>query len=254
MTAVDITQVGNSPTVLYQQHEHALYWLGINEPTAFRTNCYLLRDGEPTFLFDPGNRSYFSQVRSRVAQIMPPEQVTDIIATHQDPDVIASLGDWLEINPALRVHTSPRTQVLLPYYGRSDYTYIDNEQTPELRLPSADELRFIPTPFLHSSGAFAVYDTAAQFLFSSDIFASLEVGTQLWADAFSDLCANMRLFHSEYMASNIAIRGFTRQLEDLQIDAILLQHGRLIGLEYVTAAIDWLNQLPCGADLLYPDL
>jgi len=32
MAQIDITQAFASPTVLYQGGDHAVYWLGINEP------------------------------------------------------------------------------------------------------------------------------------------------------------------------------------------------------------------------------
>jgi len=254
VTQIDITQALDTPTVLYEQGNHALYWLGINEPTAFRTNSYLIRDGDQALVVDPGHRAFFQQVRDRVAQLLPPEKVTGLIVGHQDPDVAASMIDWLEINPDLKVYTTPRTQVLIQHYGRSDYQYVDVENTPQLVLPSGAALNFIAAPFLHSPGAFVTHDSMAQGLFSGDIFASLTVGVRLWAEEFAELRGNMHLFHTEYMASNIAARGFTRQLDGLVIDTLLPQHGNLIGPEFVQPAIDWLANLQCGTDILYPDL
>jgi len=254
MPQIDITQAFDSPTVLYDAGGHAVYWLGINEPTAFRTNTYLIRDGDQAILVDPGHRAFFQQVRDRVAQILPPEHVTGMILCHQDPDVAASMTDWLEINPDMKVYTSPRAQVLIRHYGRNDYAYVDVEAKPELILPSGAHLKFVPAPFLHFPGAFATYDDMARGLFTGDVFASLDVGMRLWAEDFTELRSNMRLFHTEYMASNIATRGFTRQLDGLDIDILLPQHGYLIGGENVRLAIDWLARLPCGTDLIYPDL
>lgn len=254
MPQIDITQAFGSPTLLYEGDGHAVYWLGIDEPTAFRTNVYLIQDGHEAILVDPGHRTFFQQVKKRVAQILPPEQVTGMILCHQDPDVAASMTDWLEINPEMRVYTSPRTQVLVQHYGRSDYHYVNVEAQPEMSLPSGTQLKFIAAPFLHFPGAFTSYDAAARVLFTGDVFASLNVGPKLWAEDFVELKANMRLFHTEYMASNIAARGFTRQLDGLNIDTLLPQHGCLIGREHVSAAIEWLANLHCGTDLIYPDL
>jgi len=254
MIQIDITQSFGSPTVLYEGGGHTVYWLGINEPTAFRTNTYLIRDGDQAILFDPGHRAFFQQVKNRVAQVLPPEHVTGMILCHQDPDVAASMTDWLEINPDMKIYTTPRTQILIRHYGRSDYLYVDVEAEPALVLPSGACLKFIPAPFLHFPGAFATYDSTVHGLFTGDIFASLSVGTRLWAENFTGLRGKMRLFHTEYMASNIATRGFTRQLADLNIDFLFPQHGCLIGGEHVQLAIDWLAQLQCGTDLIYPDL
>ncbi|MDX8403729.1 MAG: MBL fold metallo-hydrolase [Mariprofundaceae bacterium] len=254
MRQIDITQAFDNPTILYDDEGHAVYWLGINEPTAFRTNTYLIHDGDEAILVDPGHRAFFQRVKDRVAQVLPPEHVTGLILCHQDPDVAASMTDWLEINPGMKIYTTPRTQILIQHYGRSDYLYVDVEDKAELVLPSGACLKFIPAPFLHFPGAFTTYDATAHGLFTGDVFSSLGVGVRLWAEDFTELRGNMRLFHTEYMASNIATRGFTRQLDGLDIEILLPQHGCLIGSENVHPAIDWLAQLQCGTDLVYPDL
>jgi len=250
----DIIRDLDHPTCLFEKDGHAVYWLGVSEASIFRTNSYLIRDGDEAIIIDPGSRSFFRQTRDRVAQIVAPDQITGMILCHQDPDVFASMVDWLEINPDMNVYTSPRTQVMLPSYGCRDYRYVDNEENPALTLPAGAELKFIPAPFLHSPSAFATYDAAIGCLFSGDVFASLNVDTNLWAKEFDSLEGDMRMLHTEYMASNIAARGFTRRLDGLEIRAILPQHGCLIGAENVNPAIDWLTNLQCGADLIYPDL
>ena len=254
MKQIDITRVSGSPTVLYEENGHAIYWLGIDEPTAFRTNTYLIRDGNEALIVDPGNRAFFPQVRERVAQIMKPEAVSGLIVCHQDPDVAASMNDWLEVNPAMRVYTTPRTQVLLPHYGRTDYRYVDVEENPALALPSGAELKFIPAPFLHFPGAFTTFDAASGSLLSGDVFASLGTGERLMAGDFEELAGNMGFFHVEYMASNIAARGFVASLDGLDIKAILPQHGQIIGEEFIADAMQWLAELHCGTDIIYPEL
>jgi len=250
----DITWNLDQPSCLFEKDGHAIYWLGASEANAFRTNTFLIRDGDETLIIDPGSREFFRQTRDRVAQIVSPSRVTGMILHHQDPDVSASMVDWLEINPRMNVYTSPRTQVLLPSYGCRDYKYVDNEEAPRLALPTGAELKFIPSPFLHFPGAFTTYDAAIGCLFSSDVFASLNTGMNLWTKGFSSLEDDMRMFHVEYMASNIAARGFTRRLDGLEINAILPQHGCLIGADHTGKAIDWLANLRCGTDLIYPDL
>jgi flavorubredoxin len=242
------------PTPLYRQGDHAIYWLGFSEESAFRCNCYLLHDGDCGIIIDPGSRLHFPQIRDRVAQIMPPEALSGMVICHQDPDVAASMVDWLELQPDLTVFTTPRTQVLLPYYGSAEYRYHNVEESPELRLPSGGQLRFIPAPFLHFSGAFTTYDATARALFSGDIWAAIDTDWQLLVDDFSQHIAKMNLFHVEYMASNLAARGYLHRLEGVAIDAILPQHGSIIGAEHVAEAKEYLRTLRCGTDILYAGL
>ncbi|MDX8410213.1 MAG: MBL fold metallo-hydrolase [Mariprofundales bacterium] len=246
------------PTTLFEprsasQPNHAIYWIGLMEDSAFRCNSYLLIDGERAILIDPGSRANFAQAVSRVAQIMSPMKVTDLLICHQDPDVGASMVDWLDLNPELRIITSPRTQVLLPYFGKRNYTWINSEEPPETVLASGSKLQYINAPFLHSPAAFTTFDHTSGFLFSGDIWAAISSDWQLLVHDFDTHRANMDKFHLHYMACNRACRGFTAKLQDLEINAILPQHGSILDRCFVPQAIDYLNQLQCGLDLEYPE-
>jgi flavorubredoxin len=250
----NITADVRRPTVLYRSAGHVVYWLGITEETAFRCNVYLIQDGDEAILVDPGNHAYFHQVRDRVAQVLPPERVTGMILCHQDPDVAASMVDWLQLNPSMRVFSSTRTHVLLPHYGAADYRRWDIDDEPDFALPSGTVLRFIKAPFLHFSGAFATYDPASRYLFSGDIWAALDTEWELVVSSFDNHASAMDLFHVDYMASNLAARGFVKRLDGVDVAAILPQHGSVIGPEHVPAALDYLSTLRCGTDILYADL
>ncbi|MHA1539926.1 MAG: MBL fold metallo-hydrolase, partial [Alphaproteobacteria bacterium] len=60
--------------------------------------------------------------------------------------------------------------------------------------------------------------------------------------------------HTDYIASNIAAKGFLRNLGELIIDAILPQHGSIITKSDVSKAKDYLANLSCGLDLIYSDI
>jgi flavorubredoxin len=249
-----VTVDTTAPTPLYQDTDHEIFWLGIADESSFRCNVYLLRDGDQALLVDPGSRPFYRQVCERVAQIMAPEAITGVIACHQDPDVAASLVDWLEVVPSLRVYTTPRTDVLLPHHGTGPYEVWDVAAEPVLTLPSGAHLRFIEAPFMHSPGAFATYDDKSGFLFSGDIWAALDLDWKLFVESFSSHRSKLDLFHIDYMASNVAARGFVNRLADIDIRAILPQHGSIIGAEHVADALEYLRTLRCGLDIVYADL
>ncbi len=242
------------PTVLFQEGDHAVYWLGVVEETAFRCNVYLIRSADEAIIVDPGNRNFFEAVKDRVAQIMNPMDVTGMILCHQDPDVGASMVDWLAFNPKIRVFTSPRTNVLLPYYGTGAYDYYDVVEYAEYPFSNGRTLQFVEAPFLHFPGAFATFDPASGFLFSGDVWAALDIDWNLVVEDFGEHRMALDLFHKDYMASNIAARGFVNRIKDLPIKAILPQHGSIITGKDVPAALDYLNRLRCGLDIIYPEL
>lgn len=189
----------------------------------------------------------------RVKSIIEPSDVTHIIVHHQDPDLCASIPLWLKFNKDILIMAEQRVRVLLPHYGIVDGKYfnIDNKA---IALPSGGELRFIRSPFMHFSGAFVTYDSVSRFLFSSDICATLDDNWKLIADDINSHLGLMNAFLKDYIASNKAIKGFLRNIKDIEIDAILPQHGSIIKKEFVKPTLDYLKNFKCGLDILYQDL
>lgn len=112
MNTIDLVELGrlfmeryDKPTPLFQDDNHAIYWLGIPEDSAFRCNTYMIVDGTEAIIIDPGGHSSFEFVKNRVSQVLPVGQVTALIVCHQDPDVAASMVDWLAIDPSIRIVT-----------------------------------------------------------------------------------------------------------------------------------------------------
>ena len=243
------------PILLFEEGDHKIYWLGIDDETAFRCNVYMICDGDEYIIVDPGNRAYFNKVKDNVAQITDPHNIKGLILCHQDPDVGASMVDWLEFKPEITIITSARTNVLLPHYGISQYDFYDISKTSTYTFKSGRTLDFIEAPFLHFAGAFTTFDTTENILFSGDIWAALDIDWKLVVDEDFDMHETyMDLFHIDYMASNIATRGFVRKLDNKTILAILPQHGSIINTDNVENAISYLENLQCGTDIIYSDL
>ncbi|NOR88137.1 MAG: MBL fold metallo-hydrolase [Bacteroidales bacterium] len=254
---ISIDELLNQPTLLFDdEHGHQIYWLGISEETAFRCNTYLILDNQEAIIIDPGSRAYFDFVKKRVSEIIPLDYLKGMILCHQDPDVAGSCIDWLEFDPDLMIISSDRTNVLLPHYGISGYNFysIGQENNFQYRFSSGNILNFIEAPFLHFPGAFTTHDMQSQYLFSGDIWAALDIDWQLVIDDFNDHQMKLDLFHLDYMASNVAARGFALKIQDLNIEAILPQHGSIIPKKYIIEAIKYLEELQCGLDIVYPEL
>ena len=259
MNSIDLVEMGHwfaerddIPTTLFDDGHHAIYWLGTPGNSAFRCNAYMILDGNDAVLVDPGGVDAFKFVKDRVEQIIQPEKIAGLILSHPDPDVAASMVNWLDVNPAMEIITSVRTNILLPHYGRSDYSFYNINDHPTWTFPSGRKLSFIESPFLHFPGAFATFDESSGFLFSGDIWASIDVNWHLVVDDFEHHELKLNLFHLDYMASNVATRGFVNRIRHLPLEAILPQHGSVIPKKFIPAALKYLAELRCGLDLIYP--
>ena len=246
----------NEPVVLYEEGDHRVVWVGSSENFIFRCNAYLVSSGDVNVLIDPGGIQHFPQVKERVTQLLgDPAKVTHVVAHHQDPDVAGSIPEWLKINPEITIVTTPRTKVLLPYFGfdRNKAKWFDVGIMDDtiLDLPKGG-LLFLSAPFLHFPDAFVTYDIRSGFLFSGDIFAAIQQEWNLVVtkDKWEKHKIEMMYFHVYYMASNKALRNFVKKVRPFPIEAIVPQHGSIIPKELVEEAMEFLEGLKCGIDLL----
>ena len=261
MNNIDLHELGRSfredmehPTLLFEETGLRIFWLGIPEATVFRCNIYLVVNNDEAVIIDPGGVGHFDVIYNRVAQILSPERVVAQVLSHQDPDVAASFPLWADVNPSIKVITSTRTNTVLSYFRDFSYELFNVHDHPEFRFTSGKTLKFILSPFMHSPGAFVTYDPLSRFLFSGDIWATLDMDWKLVLDDFDTHELKLNLFHLDYMASNIAARGFINRISHYDIDAILPQHGSIIPREFVPRALDYLAELNCGIDVIYPEL
>lgn len=243
-----------NPVLLFEKEGHSIYWLGVAEDTAFRINSYLINDGDQSVIVDPGSRSYFDSIKNHIITLGFYDNLEAMICCHQDPDVAASMFDWLQIKPDLKVITSSRTNVLLPHYGATDYEFYDTgiANNHEFIFKSGRKLNFIEAPFLHFPGAISTFDEFSNTLFSGDIWAAIDTDYQFIINDFEAHRLKLDLFHIDYMASNLASRSFAEKLEDFKIDVILPQHGSIIPDKFIEDAIEYLKDLKCGLDIIYP--
>ena len=241
-------------TCLYEEGDYQIFWLGIDDETAFRCNVYMIKSGNEALIVDPGSRGFFEKVKRKALEVASLDEIKGLILCHQDPDVSASMVDWLDLKEDLIIYSSDRTNVLLPHYGKEDYNYYSVNSENTYTFANGHVLEFIEAPFLHFPGAFVTYDKTSNFLFSGDIWAALDIKWNLVVDDFELHTSNMDLFHIDYMASNIAARGFVEKIEDKKIDGILPQHGSIINKENVENALTYLRDLQCGTDIIYGHL
>ncbi len=246
----------STPKPLFQSGDYEVFWLGMAVPDAFRTNIYLIRDGEEALIVDPGNRAFFDEILGRIDDLGHADKITGGIFCHQDPDVCGSIAEWVKAFPHFKVITSARTNVLLPHYGISDYEFYDagSANMHRYEFKSGKTLQFIEAPFLHFPGAIATYDPQSGFLFSGDVWAAIDINFKFIVDDFEDHKLKLNLFHLDYMSSSVAAKGFARALRNYDISAVMPQHGAIIGKENVKEALIYLEELRCGLDLIYPDL
>lgn len=238
-------------TVLFEEQNHT--WLVIardpEKPNyVIDTNEYLVHDGETGIILDPGGIEIFPAVVSAIAQRFDPEKITQIFASHQDPDIISSIGLWLDFNNDIKCRLSWLWAGFIPHFGGTAETFqaIPDEgceiQVGKLRLQA------VPAHYLHSSGNFNIYDPAAKVFFSGDIGAALLPPEKqgIYVTNFDDHVRYAEGFHKRWMGSNEAKNDWCDRVGAMDIKMLCPQHGAIYRGADVARFIQWFRDLEVG--------
>ncbi len=226
-----------------------------------QANQFLIQHGNASALIDPGGALLYTPLSLALPQYVQPRDLTWILASHQDPDIIGSVDSWLLYTQARVVCSRLWGRFIphsVPHYQKNagvDRYLLLPDEGMEIPLGNT-QIRAVPAHFLHSVGNFQFYDPVSRILFSGDLGASmLEAGVAYApVEDFDAHIPRMAGFHRRYMASNRACRWWARRARELDIDMIVPQHGLPIrGARDVARFIDWVDGLVCGVDLLPED-
>jgi flavorubredoxin len=222
---------------------------------AIQCNQFLVIDSGQAALIDPGGGMTYGRLLLALQKFVAVKDLAYILASHADPDVIASVNKWF-VSTRSRVVISRLWTRFLPHFT-------SGKVSGERILGIADEggeiplgrslIKALPAHFLHAEGNFQFYDPVSKILFSGDLGASL-VPRELAAEPVRDFDAHLRFmvgFHRRYMVSNKICRFWANMARSLDIAMIVPQHGsRIEGRKMVARFIDWVENLSCGVDLM----
>ena len=211
------------------------------------TNQYMVVTKNNALLMDPGGIELFATMLAAVIKQVSPDKLTHLFASHQDPDIISSLGLWDQALPEATLHSPWLWEGFIRHFGMDNITFnpIPDEGN-KLTLDNTS-LEFIPAHYLHSSGNFNVYDSEAKILMSGDIGAALEpIDAPLFVEDFDTHTQKMTMFHQRWMPSNRAKNDWVERVSKLDIEMLCPQHGRIFKGDDVKRFLDWFAQLEVG--------
>lgn len=236
------TDLGHAPG----QEQHA--------DEAVQSNQFLIVDQDTGAIIDPGGNLAYSELYLAMTRHFPPQRLSALLASHADPDIIASLDRWTTSTQA-KIYVSTVWERFVPHFCKPGKTAGRIVGIPDagmrIRIGRSD-LIALPAHFLHAEGNFQFYDPVSQILFSGDLGVSL-VGGQAArqpADSLSALLPAMERFHRRYMVSNKVLRLWADMVQDLPIRMMVPQHGAPLVGQAVGEFIAWARELKCGVDLM----
>lgn len=211
------------------------------------TNQYMIISGEQSIILDPGGVELFAPMLAAALKYVPIDKITHLFASHQDPDIISSLGLWDQVLPNAKLHCPWLWEGFVRHFGMQNIEYAPIKDSGDTIRVGNIDLQLIPAHYLHSSGNLHVYDPVAKILFSGDVGAALEEpGAPFEVEDFNEQIDKMQFFHQRWMPSNQAKQDWIRRVRKLDIEIMAPQHGRIFRGEDVGKFLDWFEALEVG--------
>ena len=243
------------PVELFSEGSHrCLMFTDISDGSgeAVQANQFLIVDDDTGAIIDPGGNIAYNELLLAMSRFFPPQRLASIIASHADPDIIASLDRWMTSTQA-PVYISELWARFAPHFckpGKTEGRIIGIPDAGMRIRVGRNELWALPAHFMHAEGNFQFWDPVSRILFSGDLGVSLGVEPKKTITALGPHLRRMEAFHRRYMVSNKPLRLWARMVRPLPIRMIVPQHGAPMAGDAVGEFIDWVSDFSCGVDHL----
>lgn len=243
------------PIELYRDAHHKCLMfsdLGRDGGEAVQSNQFLIVNGDTGAILDPGGNLAYGELYLGMSKHFAPSKLSAIIASHADPDIIASLDRWMTGTTA-PLYISRLWERFAPHFckpGKTDGRVVGiPDQGMRIKIDDC-ELVALPAHFMHAEGNFQFYDPISRILFSGDLGASFGTEPGEVVKSLDKHIARMDSFHRRYMVANKILRLWAKMARKLDIKMIVPQHGAPMAGPAVHEFINWIEGLPCGIDLM----
>ena len=135
---------------------------------AVQANQFLIVDHDHGALLDPGGNMTYNGLLMAMHNYFAPKNLDYILASHADPDIIASVNKWM-IHSDCKVMISKLWVRFVPHFCSVGNAVGRVQGIPDegMSLPLGQSvIKAIPAHFMHSEGNFQFYDPVSKILFS----------------------------------------------------------------------------------------
>lgn len=220
-----------------------------------QANQFLVVNNGHAALIDPGGNLTYTRLFMAISDFIFPKNLDYVIASHQDPDIVASLNKWL-VGTRCKVLVPNLWKRFVPHFCTPGATrgrlFGIPDEGMDIEIGGA-AFKAIPAHFLHSEGNFHFYDPISKILFSGDVGASL-LHDDMCGRPVTNFDAHVKTmegFHRRYMACNKVCRYWVNMVRELDVEMIVPQHGAIFqGKAMIERFLNWFENLQCGTDLL----
>lgn len=241
------------PVELFNQNGHqCLMFTDLSGPgeETVQANQFLIVDQDTGAIIDPGGNVGYNELQLGMTRHFPPQNLSCILASHADPDIIGSLDRWMTSTPA-QVYISALWSRFAPHFCKAGKTLGRIVPIPDAGMRiriGRSEIWALPAHFLHAEGNFQFWDPVSRILFTGDLGVSLGGDPRQPITSLAPHLAQMEPFHRRYMVSRKILQLWAGMVQELPIKMLVPQHGSPLQGAAIPEFMAWVQTLECGVD------
>ncbi len=208
-------------------------------------NAYLVQGAQKTALIDTVKAGHAEEMFTRIARIMPLDQIDYIVCNHLEPDHSGS------ILPALE--RLPKAQIVIAKNGANFLKELTNRDLAPMLVGTGDlldlggkTLQFITAPFLHWPDTMFTYCPEDKILFSCDFLGTHYCHDAMFSDQVGDFSHGFRYYYDHIMRpfKEYVLKGLDA-IKDLELKVVCTSHGPMLNKDietYLDRYRNWSSQ------------
>ncbi|MCX8059108.1 MAG: FprA family A-type flavoprotein [Spirochaetes bacterium] len=192
-------------------------------------NSYLILD-EKIVLIDNVKHYLFDEFKERIEKIVPISKIDYYISNHVEMDHSGSLPKILELNPNLKIYTSPNGLKGLKAHYKKEFNYIEVKSGDKLNIGKRN-LVFLLTPMVHWPDNMVTYCQEEKILFSNDGFGQHIASFERFDEEYD---RDILFYEAKKYYANIVlpygdqVQKELSEAQKLEIEIICPSHGLII--------------------------
>jgi diguanylate cyclase (GGDEF)-like protein len=200
----------------------------------------VLVDGSEMVLFGVGQQGDFPRLIQQLESIFPLKQLRYVVVPGMERNLLSTMMAFRETGADPTFVVDAKLDRLMNFSARGIALKCVAKDDEELVLASGRVLKFIPTPFIITSMAFATYDPIGEILFSHYLFDLTEpqtVGTVL-----EERIRNSLDFCLNFVPSSEFLRPALQKVAALSPRLTVTQSGMVLLRDELTSYLEALSK------------
>lgn len=195
-------------------------------------NSYVVKGSEKTALVETAHLTFFNNYLRNINEVVDIHKVDYLIMNHNEPDHSGAIARLLELNPSIKIITSPAGSIYLKNIVNRTDMQVEVVKDGDTLSLGDKTLRFINAPFLHWPDSMFTWLEEDRILFSCDFLGTHYCEPQIMDTEIVYRKKYEEAFLGYYEAIFSPFKPYVlkglEKIKDLDIEFVCNSHGPIL--------------------------